>query len=319
MSMRCLLCMAAVALWSGPLMAANPYQQAMAALERHALDFMQARDHTPVDVHTLTANLNASPAVQNGLQRGQPAPIGSPDAHLDALTRSIRILEAREVSLPHVRYRVIHSTETSVDVPEARQDYVEVTRYNLGPALRDELLRSVPDGQVADAARFGVGPHVSWRFVMAPVMGVQAGLMHAGRKEISAAEAQTADCLGESCLSLIDPSGPALAWHPLPPPRLTPADDADKSASGVTRPARVVQELWASVASEAGMDALPYTRGKPQFVLVVSQDVAGQDAVAFGLLRQAVVMDDAVKEIWTQRGEVAQMPAAFSRLSIPRR
>lgn len=70
----------------------------------------------------------------------EPAPIGSPDAHLDALTRSIRILEAWEVSLPHVRYRFIQNTETSLDVPEARQDDVEVTRYNLGPALRDERL-----------------------------------------------------------------------------------------------------------------------------------------------------------------------------------
>lgn len=304
-------------LWlAGPAAASQAYQQALAALEANAREFIQAQGYVAVDPDTLTGDHYYSKDNFPGAPNGS-ASMRLPDADLDPITRAILLVDAREISLPHVRYRVAYSMNASSDVPEARQDYVEVTRYNVGPSRRNDLLASVPDGQVADPAEFGVGPNVSWRFVMAPVMGNRAALMHASRKEMPEAQAQAADCLGEPCLGLLDPAGPGMDWQPLAQPQLAPPPYAGKSVLEVTQPARVVEELWASISSD-GMDDLPYIKAQPPFVFVVSFNTAGQDVAVSGLARQFPVMDDSVSEIWTQRYETAQTPASFSSIYVPR-
>lgn len=315
MSARILLGAAFSVLVFGQAVAQNPYQQALAKLEVNALGFIQAQGHVPVDAEALTDDHYYSE--ENFPVTGSRQAVSLPDADLDPLTRSILLLEAREVGLPHVRYHITYSMDVSVDVPEAQQAYVEVARYNVGPSRRADLLTYVPAGQVADSAEFGVGPHVSWRFVMAPVMGFRAGLVHASRKEIPDAQARAATCLGEPCLSLADPSGPSHGWKSMPSPQLEQPAYVGTTALGVTGAARGMQELWESIAAD-GMDPLPYTPEQPHFVFVISLNIAGQEAALSGLAKQSMVMDHTVSEIWTQRYEVAGMPAEFSRLSVPR-
>lgn len=317
MSTRIFIGMATLMLLAGQSTAGNTYQQALAGLEANALSFIQAPGYAVVDPLGLTGDHYYSEENFPGAGSGKES-ISLPDAGLDPITRSILFVEAKEARLAHVRYRISYSMDVSTEVPEARQDYVEVTRYNVGPSRRDDLLTSVPDGRVADIVEFGVGPHVSWRFVMAPVMGIQAGLTHASRKEISDSQAQTASCLGEPRLALIDPSGPDAGWKPIPTLQMDQPAYVEKDAFGLTQPARVVQELWASIASD-GMDPLPYTQEQPPFVFVVSLNTSGQDAAISGLVRQSLVMDDAVSQIWTQRNEVAQTPPDFSRVYVQRR
>lgn len=316
MSTRLILGVTGLLLLAGQASASQVYQQALAALEADAAAFIQGEGYVIVDPDTLTDEQYYSkknfPDAQNG-----GASISLPDADLDPITRAILLFDAKEASLPHARYRVAYSMNASFEVPEARQDYVEVTRYNVGPARRNELLAFVPEAQVAAPAEFGVGPNVSWRFVMAPVMGTRAGLLHASRKEIPDAQAQAADCLGEPCLGLVDPVGPNMDWMPVQQAPLAPPAYAGKSDGDVARPARVIEELWTSMSSE-GMDDLPYTQEQPPFVLVVSWNTAGQDVAVSGLARQFPVMDDSVSEIWTQRYEMAQSPASFSSLYVPR-
>ena len=291
------------------------YQEALERLDADAKKFFQAQNYVSVDPDTLTGDEFYSQK-NFPLERLNSGSISLVDADLDPITRAMLLFETQEVELPHVRYRITYSMNTSTEVPEARQDYVEVTRYNLGPSRRNDLLASVPEGQLADPVEFGIGPNVSWRYVMAPIMGANSSLIYASRKEVTDAEAQTTDCLGASCLELIDPQGPDLGWK-LISPSLTAPVYTTTSDLGLTRPARIVEELWANLSSEE-MDILPYNQEQPQFEFVVSWNTSGQDVAASALAQQPQVMDDSIAEIWVRRFEMPQMPVEFAETYIYR-
>lgn len=297
--------------------AKQPYMEAMEKLDSQAQKFVQAKGYVAVDPETVADNDYYS-------QKNFPASgssINVPDANLDPITRAMLLVESKEVSLPHVRYRVTYNMNVSNDVPEAKHDYVEVTRYNLGPSIRNDLQESVAGGSIADLSEFGVGPHVSWRFAMAPVMGIQSDLLYASRKEISDAEAQKADCLGERCLDLIDPLGPDRNWQLTPAPQLAApvyATRSDLSPSiNITRPTRVIEELWALMSGE-GMDQLPFQEEKPQFEFVISWNTFGQDVAVSGVAKQSQVMDDSIAQVWSHRFETIDSPAAFGTMYVSR-
>lgn len=313
------LCVAVViSLLSTIAFANNGYQQELIRLDSEAQAFTQAPGFVSVDPDSLTDERYYSATHFPTAAEGQ-ASVLLPDADLDAMSRAVLILEAHEGQLPHVRYLIRYSMSISVDFHEAQYDYVEVTRFNLGPARRTDLLEYVSVEHVAPPSEFGIGPHVTWRFAMTPVMGMRAGLNYASRTEVPAAQAQRMDCLGEPCLSLADTEGPGFSWNPLTPPELKRPLYFDRSQLGSsTRSVRIVEELWESMTSN-GMDPLPYRPDQPHFVFVVSVDVAGQDASALGMARQAMVLDDSIKEVWTRRIEAGQMPAEFSAMYVPRR
>lgn len=229
-----------------------------------------------------------------------------PDSNLDALTRSMLILEANEVELPHVRYHITYSMYQDTERPELTQDYVEITRYNLGPSRRLDLLEYIDAEHVASADEFGVGPHVSWRFVMAPIMGMQANIEEASREEIPDIIAQKAMCFSQPCLNMEEAEMPVKQTTPitLEYPLASTYITHTQSQYGVAQPARVLEELWAAL-SEQGMDPLPYVKGQPQFTFVISKDVVGQESTALGLGKQHIVLDDAIEKVWVQRHEVA--------------
>lgn len=303
-----------------PLMSAPAladYQHELLRLDSQAQAFAMSGDYVMVDADSLTGDTYYS-ADHFPALTGAQGSIHWPDADLDALTRAVLLLDAREGPLPHVRYRLRYSMNASPDYPELQHDYVEVTRFNLGPERRRDLLDYVAEEHVADAAQFGIGPHVSWRFALAPVMGMRAGLMVAARREVSDKQARAMDCLDQSCLSLVDAEGPPLDWNPMASPDQADVPYRGKSPLGSTRAAAVVQELWAAL-SAFGMDPLPYKPDQPQFIFVASIDVGGQDASAHGMVQQAVVMDHSVQEIWTRRDEAGGSQAAFAQMYVPRR
>ncbi len=294
--------------------AANPLHQAMAALQPHAETFAQAPGYVMVDTEKLIDDNYYSSKNFPGIQ--SRSSVFLPDANLDAVTRAILLLEAREIALPRVRYRITYSMQHDENIPEAQQAYIDVRRYNLGPQLREELVESIGAEYVASPKEFGVGPHVNWRFVMSPMMGMMADARYASRRELTDKQARADDCLGESCLSTLDPTGPELAPTTLSAPKLeTP--QYRYTADGVARPAHVAHALWTSVSSE-GMDPLPYQKDNPQFTFVISMNVVGQENTAIGMVRQNMVMDDAIAKIWTQRLEVAGVEPEFKKFFVPR-
>src|SRR5690606_11537866 len=114
----------------------------------------------------------------------------------------------------HARYRVTYQLTSAADDPDLTRSYVEVTRFNLGPAFRESLVDSVPAEHLAGPEEFGVGPDVSWRFEMSPMRAMTAGIDRASRKELSAAEAAAMDCFGMPCNELASAEGPPGAWTP---------------------------------------------------------------------------------------------------------
>ena len=294
--------------------ASEMYQQALVRMDKAAQSFVFDNNYIEHSVEALTDSQYYS-------EKTFPEFLTSStqlfhlDADLDALTRSILIFEAQEIDLPHVRYQVHYSVNTDTEIPELKQDYIEVTRYNLGPTLRNDLLQHLDAGNVADVSEFGVGPHVSWRFAMAPVMGMQADVIYAARKEIPDSYAQQAMCFSQSCLSLDATELPSTQTHILERPLLSPAKYRAESAYGVLQPARMLEELWAAFASD---ESLPYIKNQPQFVFVISANVVGQDSSTLGTGLQAVVLDDAIEQVWLQRAQMAGMEGELLEAFIAR-
>jgi len=241
-----------------------------------------------------------------------------PDAGIDPVTKSILLLESREAPLPHSRYRVTYRLATaSPDYPEVRYAYVEVTRFNLGPAVRKDVIEAYGAENAAPEEVFGVGPHVSWRFVTGEVMGMHASVIRASRKELSAEQARAADCLGVACLSLDIPQGPDGKWQTLSPPDFEPPVYREED-NGMVGPAGVADELFSRATRHGEEPREDAFADKPQMIFVISMNIAGQDQTALGLLHQPWLMDDAISDIWTQRLQAGPDAIEWRELTVHR-
>lgn len=296
--------------------AANPLHQAQAEQEQQADQFVTQAGYGPLDPEQLSSEAYYNSGYFS--QTAQTASVFLPDANLDAVTRALLLFEHHEKELPHARYVVQFSTEHHTEVPELQQSYVEVTRYNLGPARRADLLQYLPADQVAPISDFGQGPHVSWRLAMGPLMGMQADIRAASRKEIDQGTAQKAMCFDQPCLSLASAMPPEGKERVLAAPSLPAPTYKAQSEMGTSHVARVAQELFAILIPEQA-DPMPMLPDQPQFQAVLSMNVDGQEANTLGLVHQTMVMDDAIGQIWLVRQEVAGIEAEFIETAIPRR
>lgn len=291
------------------------YQTAQDNMADAAKAFIQAKGYHVLDTESLTEKNYYT--IDNFSQQSLQG-ISLADADLNALTRSLLILESNEVKLPHVRYHIRYSSHADSELPELTQDYIEINRYNLGPSRHTDLLQYMQANQVASVNEFGVGPHVSWRFIMAPIMGMQADMIRVSKKEISNIAAQQAMCFSKPCLSLEEPEIPNDLF--LKPITLAPSlasSYVTRDAEGLTRPEHVIDELWYVLNAE-GMDPLPYTQDQPQFIFIISKNVAGQESNVLGLAQQTMVLDDSIAKIWVQRQEIAGGDANFNQAFTPR-
>lgn len=290
------------------------YQDALMRMDQAAQLFMAGNDFVEQSVDELVGEHYYSERTFPNMA-SSAASVFLPDADLDGLIRAILLLEGQEAELPHVRYQINYSSHADTEIPELKQEYIEVTRYNLGSVRRDDLLQYVDAEHIASPAEFGVGPHVSWRFVLAPIMGMQANVMYAARKEITDSAAQQAMCFAQPCLSLEAVELPQGQSKVLASTLLAPAIYRSENADGMTRAARVLEELWAELKSE---DPLPYSKNTPQFVFVVSMDVVGQDSLSLGTGLQIMVLDDSIDKVWLQRVQVAGMEPELTQVFISR-
>lgn len=292
----------------------DPYQDALARMKQAAQVFIAGNGFVEQSADELAGEHYYSERTFPSMA-SSAASVFLPDADLDGLTRTILLLEAQEAELPHVRYQIHYSSHVDSEIPELKHEYIEVTRYNVGPARRADLLQYVDAEHAASPAEFGIGPHVSWRFALAPIMGMQAHVMYAARKEITDLAAQQAMCFAQPCLSLAAPELPHGQSQVLAPVLLAPTTYRAEHAAGIARPARVLEELWAELKSE---DPLPYHKNAPQFVFVISMDVIGQDSLSLGTGLQAMVLDDSIAQVWLQRVQVAGMEPELTRVFISR-
>ena len=225
-----------------------------------------------------------------------------PDADLPAPVRAMLLMDSQEGALPHARYLINYQPTSEAATPDEVRAYVDITRFNLGPAVRADLVDSVPPQHLADAKAFGVGPHVRWRFAMSPQRGMTAGLEAVSRMQISAQQAAAMDCLGQSCTRLEAAEGPKGPWKPQSLVKLPPS--FARSTPQGAAPASVVEHLLGQMGEDA-QRSVPFVADAQRLTFVVSANAGGQEQLATGLARNALVFDDAVGMRWVRFFQVA--------------
>ena len=229
-----------------------------------------------------------------------------PDSSMTPIQKAVMLVEHLEKSLPHVRYRVRFRPEFvfNDDFSAPPRAHVSVTRFNLGPERRKSLAEEVGEEHLASAQEFGVGPHVSWRFVFSAIQGQNAHLEGASRKEVADNEAGVMQCLDIPCLHLELPEGPADGMEEVDAPDYdTQAHDPDSVPAYNSSMGNMAALLAASAVGENGygepIEGL--APGQSPLQLVLSAGVGGQDPADAGIMHQTHIMDDAIAELWHAR------------------
>lgn len=147
-------------------------------------------------------------------------PVNVPTSDIGAMPLAVLAVETMEEPLERVRYRLRYGVDWIEEVPGSARapiSYVEVIRFNLGPAIRQDLIESLGAEHVAGPEEFGVGAHVAWRFVTRPLMGNRATGVAAGRGVVPDEAARSFTCLGTPCLSPHTSIDDAAPWSEMEP------------------------------------------------------------------------------------------------------
>ena len=274
--------------------------------------FMQAPGYAARDVDAVEERLRAHFA------KHQPRSI-TPGADVTPVEKALLLVDLMEPALPRtrtiVRYGLVHENPAADRfTPYA---FVTVERYNLGPALHQQLQREHGVGAVAAPKDFGVGPHVAWRFVSRPMMGSTASLLELARREIPPAEAARADCDGRPCLSLEHPLDELRRWREgAQAPGAFRSPYRESAPDGLSSAARAAAELLVAaglaqvepdlqgrnprlVAHEP--ERPEAARGSQPYLFVTLERNLAQDTGLDAVLHQRLLNDDAVREQWQRR------------------
>lgn len=185
--------------------------QAQVDPETFAEDFADRTGYERLDLDRLDAALDAALSETDFAQK---------DADVTPIEKALLLVELYEAPLPRTRYVVRLAMTWSGEIPVS---FVEVSRYNMGPAIRAELVEAYGAENVAKPEEFGAGPHVSWRIVTQPTVKSAALVLAASRRDIPEIEALADLCPAQLCLSVGQMASlanwaPAPADDQLPPP-----------------------------------------------------------------------------------------------------
>ena len=226
------------------------------------------------------------------------------DADLSAMEQALLLVDLEERPLQRARHVLRYGQQTidRVDV-----SFIDLQRYNLGPAIRLDAIDSYGAENVADAEAFGVGPHVAWRFVMLPTAKLSALLLAASRREIADEEAAGRNCLPRACPSL-DPIDDLADWSdpqtaaglpPTPYPFVVSTAHDDTVPDEIAPAAQALELAIAAGIASPGADGLLWSfperagHSSPDpFVVVVIDRNLGQEAMSAAVLGIAKVDKD---------------------------
>lgn len=257
-----------------------------------------------VDVDQLEADVEAAlPESDSVFLRG---------GQLSPLAKVLHALEAHDGRLERVRY-ALGIQRVYVEEPPAADPVpvllIVVQRFNLGQLIRQELIDSVGAENVAEPGEFGVGPHVEWRFIARQLMGQEAMLLAASRRDLSPEEAAEADCLSGSCLSSAALIDSAAVWHDFLPadlgiavPEFLDGLPYEAEAGGLPVSAAALD----LAARLAGFDAYLAEAGTEAYASVERN--LGQDASLDAVLVQGNLADDSLESVWTRVYGVGDLP-----------
>lgn len=225
----------------------------------------------------------------------------SPAANLGPMPLAIVGLDSNETALERVRYRLRYGVRWTQQPPAADPvplSYIEVIRFNLGPAVRQELVQALGAENVADAAQFGLGAHVGWRFITQPLMGNRAVIVAAGRREFSDATAHKQSCFGAPCLATASNIDRAAPWSEPAPDETNDSRPALPEGMAPMSPAAAIQRLLGAIDSLETVET-PDDGAHPEWLIEAAVERnLGQDDSLDAAYRLGGLMDDSVKAIW---------------------
>src|SRR3546814_879619 len=187
------------------------------------------------------------------------------------------LFTSKEAPLDTARYRITrYQSSLGGDWPDVRHSYIEITRYNLAPALHRDNVAAYGE-HAAPAGPAVEFPHVSWRLVTTGLMGQRAHVVAASRRVVEQGEAESAICLdGLACLALggFEP-GDGSEFAAMPAPELAPAGyrgaafPAGQPEFAIASPARIAQEMFRIAAGEYDELHEGATLDNPEMTLVI--------------------------------------------------
>ncbi|HLQ86386.1 MAG TPA: hypothetical protein VK110_09575, partial [Salinisphaeraceae bacterium] len=227
----------------------------------------------------------------------------NPDSDLGSIARAMLLFDHLEGIISHPRYRITyHLKHRSDDCDIIPRAYIEITRFNLGQARYEEVIKYVDKQHRPPRAIFEPGPHVSLRFAIGPIQGMYADVKQASRRTLSDAEAQAADCLGQPCLALQDARGPSGDWEAIAALPTQAADYREPAYDWAPGPARVAEALFIQANDGSALNPREVSEATsfehPDMTMVISRNVQGQDNNIHGLLHWQGFMDDAISGLW---------------------
>lgn len=267
-------------------------------------------------------------ALQDTLE-GDEKSVFLPGSRLAPPTRALLKFEALEGELSPARFRIRYGLVRVPNPPKADPltvSLVQVDRFNLGPARRADLEREHGAGNVRSES-FADAAHVSWRFVMRPVMGTTAMTAAAARAEIPHAFAETMDCLHTPCTATSATEGPDnLDWETAGAPSPELETDYATERDGIPSPAALLDLLLAESHAARRNDSIVWQGFEPRegiaegetFVDIIIETGLGQESHISGLLRDDRLMDHETRTQWIRLRAVATTPKQAPILDLAR-
>jgi len=257
---------------------------------------------SPVDPDAVWDEINA------GLSSSNPDSVFLPTADIGPMPLAMLAIAAMEAPLERVRYRLRYGVDWVEAMPGGAGvpiSYLEVIRFNLGTAIREDLIESLGVENVAGPEEFGVGPHVAWRFVTQPLMGNRAIGVVAGRGEVPDDTARTFECLGLPCLSVHTSLDDAAPWSEMARSEVAPRALFPEGVGGILSPAAAVELLLGEIDS-IETDMAPDAPSMPGWAIeaVIEQNL-GQDIGLDAAYRWGGLLDDSLAAIWERLASVA--------------
>ncbi|MBS7696200.1 MULTISPECIES: hypothetical protein [unclassified Chelatococcus] len=306
------------------LIATTPTVAQTTDVEKAATAYVTANGFVAHDPGAVMASLDSLFGPDEGMTRQ--------DTDVSAVEKSLLLLEAQEPPLGRVRYMLRYG---EVELGETTLSVVDVRRYNLGPAIREETIEAYGAGNTAEPETFGVGPHVGWRIAFQPGSKAAAMVVAAGRREIPDAEAAGDDCRARRCLDL-DLLDNHAEWVQLAEPvrepstgypAVSPTPFGDEQVEDQT-PAYVALQLAmaAGIANEDGDGGLPWdveqrqgpATDEPLFVVVIDRNL-GQETMTDAALGIPKLGKES-EERWVRRfGDVSYQTYQISNGPLRRR
>lgn len=273
--------------------------------------FVNESGYAAVDPDRLWDEINGA------LSPANPRSAFLPAADIGPIPLSVFALEISEQALERVRYRLRYATNWIEAEPGGAPlpiSYIEVVRFNLGPAIHQNLVDTLGRENVANASEFGVGPHAGWRLITRPVMGNRAMILAAGRMEMDAKVAQDEICFGAPCLDLGSPIEAAAAWGEMEPVSAVSENPWPVPSDNVVTLV-VATDLLLGEIDSIESDMAPSDPQIPAWAVEAVIDVnLGQDEGLDAAYRWGGLLDDSVAAIWKRLASFSGIdgqPAVF--------